>query len=135
MIFFGLATLLDWLINCRMNFFGLMTFNAPYLPWVLLGFSLLLGNSISVDILGIFFLQPPTPYIRFFCWIREKNPNVIKRGKTCFLISNFSLNNAILKNIDPLKLFVLFFAEIGKIMICLGKKYQWRKPNDFILIY
>ena len=36
----------------RMNFFGLLTFNAPYLPWVLLGFSLLLGNSVSVDLLG-----------------------------------------------------------------------------------
>lgn len=36
-----------------MNFFGLLTFNAPYLPWVLLGFSLLLGNSIAVDILGM----------------------------------------------------------------------------------
>jgi len=35
-----------------MNFFGLLTFNAPYLPWVLLAFSLLLGNSISVDLLG-----------------------------------------------------------------------------------
>ncbi|XP_013385390.1 derlin-2 isoform X2 [Lingula anatina] len=37
----------------RMNFFGLMTFQAPYLPWVLLGFSLLLGNSIVVDLMGI----------------------------------------------------------------------------------
>ncbi|KAJ8312392.1 hypothetical protein KUTeg_009765 [Tegillarca granosa] len=37
----------------RMNFFGLMTFHAPYLPWVLLGFSVLLGNSVLVDILGI----------------------------------------------------------------------------------
>ena len=36
----------------RMNFFGLMNFQAPYLPWVLLGFSLLLGNSIIVDIMG-----------------------------------------------------------------------------------
>jgi Derlin-2/3 len=36
-----------------MNFFGLLTFNAPYLPWVLLAFSLLLGNSISVDLLGM----------------------------------------------------------------------------------
>ena len=26
---------------------------APYLPWVLLGFSLLLGNSVSVDMVGI----------------------------------------------------------------------------------
>ncbi|KAK3084358.1 hypothetical protein FSP39_012158 [Pinctada imbricata] len=37
----------------RMNFFGLMTFHAPYLPWVLLGFSVLLGNSIMVDLMGI----------------------------------------------------------------------------------
>ena len=36
----------------RMNFFGLFNFQAPYLPWVLLGFSLLLGNSIAVDVLG-----------------------------------------------------------------------------------
>ena len=34
----------------RMNFFGLVTFQAPYLPWVLLGFSLLIGNSVSVDL-------------------------------------------------------------------------------------
>jgi len=37
----------------RMNFFGLMNFQAPYLPWVLLGFSLLLGNSIIVDLMGM----------------------------------------------------------------------------------
>ena len=37
----------------RMNFFGLLTFNAPYLPYVLLGFSLLLGNAVSVDLLGM----------------------------------------------------------------------------------
>eukprot|EP00112_Aurelia_sp_Birch-Aquarium-sp1_P002151 Seg1232.21 transcript_id=Seg1232.21/GoldUCD/mRNA.D3Y31 product=Derlin-2 protein_id=Seg1232.21/GoldUCD/D3Y31 len=30
-----------------------MNFQAPYLPWVLLGFSLMLGNSIIVDIMGI----------------------------------------------------------------------------------
>ncbi|XP_002735994.1 derlin-2-like [Saccoglossus kowalevskii] len=37
----------------RLNFFGLMNFQAPYLPWVLLAFSLLLGNSVIVDIMGI----------------------------------------------------------------------------------
>ncbi|KAK7077158.1 Derlin-2 [Halocaridina rubra] len=37
----------------RMNFFGLLNFQAPYLPWVLLGFSVLLGNSILVDLVGI----------------------------------------------------------------------------------
>ncbi|KAK6024632.1 hypothetical protein OSTOST_09555 [Ostertagia ostertagi] len=28
-----------------MNFFGVLSFTAPYLPWVLLLFSLLLGNN------------------------------------------------------------------------------------------
>ncbi|CAG2201957.1 DERL2_3 [Mytilus edulis] len=37
----------------RLNFFGLMTFHAPYLPWVLLGFSVLLGNSVVIDLMGI----------------------------------------------------------------------------------
>lgn len=35
-----------------MNFFGLMNFQAPYLPWVLCGFSVLLGGSSTVDIMG-----------------------------------------------------------------------------------
>uniref|UniRef100_A0A6U2XJX8 Derlin n=1 Tax=Lotharella globosa TaxID=91324 RepID=A0A6U2XJX8_9EUKA len=38
----------------RMNFLGLFPFTAPYLPWVLLSFSVLLGNNGTVDILGIF---------------------------------------------------------------------------------
>ncbi|XP_063220782.1 derlin-2 [Bacillus rossius redtenbacheri] len=37
----------------RMNFFGLLNFHAPYLPWVLLGFSVLLGNTIWVDLMGM----------------------------------------------------------------------------------
>ncbi len=36
-----------------MNFFGLLNFQAPYLPWVLFAFSLLLGNSVIVDLMGI----------------------------------------------------------------------------------
>uniref|UniRef100_A0A2K5DUI9 Derlin n=1 Tax=Aotus nancymaae TaxID=37293 RepID=A0A2K5DUI9_AOTNA len=36
----------------RVNFLGLVTFQAPFLPWALMGFSLLLGNSILVDLLG-----------------------------------------------------------------------------------
>lgn len=47
--------------NVRMNFFGLLNFQAPFLPWVLMGFSLLLGNSIIVDLLGTYYsywLQP-----------------------------------------------------------------------------
>lgn len=35
-----------------MNFFGVLSFTAPYLPWVLLLFSLLLGNNAIVDFMG-----------------------------------------------------------------------------------
>lgn len=36
-----------------MNFFGLFNFQAPYLPWVLFGFSFILGNSVIIDLIGI----------------------------------------------------------------------------------
>ena len=39
--------------DIRMSLLGLITFNAPYLPWVLLLFSLFLGNPIETDMLGI----------------------------------------------------------------------------------
>lgn len=37
----------------RMNFFGILNFLAPYLPWALLGFSVILGNAIWVDLMGM----------------------------------------------------------------------------------
>eukprot|EP01136_Pigoraptor_vietnamica_P023724 Opistho-1_new@76135 len=39
--------------HVRMSFLGLFTFTAPYLPWVLLGFSVLLNSSPLGDLLGI----------------------------------------------------------------------------------
>ncbi|KAM4051491.1 derlin-3 [Anomaloglossus baeobatrachus] len=39
--------------SVRINILGLVTVRAPYLPWVLLIFSLLGGDSILVDALGI----------------------------------------------------------------------------------
>jgi hypothetical protein len=37
-----------------MNFLGIFNFNAPYMPWVLLGFSYLISGSVPIsDILGI----------------------------------------------------------------------------------
>lgn len=36
-----------------MNFFGVLNFQAPYLPWVLLGFSIILGNAVWVDLIGM----------------------------------------------------------------------------------
>ncbi|CAB3401480.1 unnamed protein product [Caenorhabditis bovis] len=54
--------------HIQLNFFGVLSFTAPYLPWVLLLFSLLLGNSAVVDFMGIacghiyFFLEDVFPY-------------------------------------------------------------------------
>lgn len=67
----------------RMNFFGLLNFHAPYLPWVLLGFSLLLGNAIMVDLMGImvghiyYFLEDVLP-LQFNGWKVLKTPAFIK---------------------------------------------------------
>lgn len=37
----------------NLSFLGIFNFTAPYLPWVLLAFSLILGNSPVVDLMGI----------------------------------------------------------------------------------
>lgn len=39
--------------HIQMSFLGILQFTAPYLPWVLLSFSLLIGNPIEMDVLGI----------------------------------------------------------------------------------
>jgi len=39
--------------NVRMSFLGLFNFTAPYLPWVILGFGILLGQSPIYDLLGV----------------------------------------------------------------------------------
>lgn len=39
--------------NVRLTFLNLFPFTAPYLPWVLLTFSVLLGNPPTIDIIGI----------------------------------------------------------------------------------
>ncbi|KAM4577826.1 derlin-3 [Fundulus diaphanus] len=50
------------------NFFGLLHFQAAFLPWVLTGCSLLLGNPVTVDLLGIsvghvyYFLEDVFPH-------------------------------------------------------------------------
>lgn len=61
LLFLGQAfTIMLVYVWCRrnpyvgMNFFGILDFRAPYLPWVLLAFSVLLGNSIIVDLIGNF---------------------------------------------------------------------------------
>lgn len=37
----------------NLSFLGIFTFTAPYLPWVLLAFSVMLGSSPLVDLLGM----------------------------------------------------------------------------------
>jgi Derlin-2/3 len=39
--------------DVKMSFLGFFTFHAPYLPYVMLGFSVLLGNSVTIDLIGI----------------------------------------------------------------------------------
>ena len=39
--------------DVKMVFLGFLQFNAPYLPWVMLTFSALLGHSITMDLIGI----------------------------------------------------------------------------------
>ena len=41
---------------------GILAFTAPYLPWVLLGFSMLLGHDVTSDMLGI-----AVGHAYFFC--------------------------------------------------------------------
>jgi Derlin-2/3 len=59
---------------------GLLAFSAPYLPWVLLGFSLLLGHDVQADMLGIvvghlyYFLEDVLPAVsvaRGWRWVRR----------------------------------------------------------------
>ena len=53
----------------RMNFLGFFPFTAPYLPWVLFSFSVMLGNNALIDLIGIavghayFFLDEILPQI------------------------------------------------------------------------
>jgi Derlin-2/3 len=39
--------------SVRMSFLLLFNFTAPYLPWVMLIFSAMLGNPMTIDIVGI----------------------------------------------------------------------------------
>ncbi|GAX26191.1 Derlin-2/3 [Fistulifera solaris] len=39
--------------DVKMSFLGFLQFNAPYLPWVMLTFSILIGNAVVMDVIGI----------------------------------------------------------------------------------
>eukprot|EP01097_Dermamoeba_algensis_P004104 TRINITY_DN273_c0_g1_i4.p1 TRINITY_DN273_c0_g1~~TRINITY_DN273_c0_g1_i4.p1 ORF type:complete len:226 (+),score=19.40 TRINITY_DN273_c0_g1_i4:80-757(+) len=56
-------------IHVRMSFLGLFTFTAPYLPWVILGFGVMLGQDPVGDLVGMavghvyYFLEDVYPSI------------------------------------------------------------------------
>mmetsp|Transcript_70128 Transcript_70128/g.106054 ORF Transcript_70128/g.106054 Transcript_70128/m.106054 type:complete len:242 (+) Transcript_70128:253-978(+) len=65
--------------DVKMSFLGFFQFNAPYLPWVMLGFSILLGNGITMDLIGIavghtyYFLEYVLPVVaEIRGWRRKK---------------------------------------------------------------
>ncbi len=66
-------------IHVRMGFLGIFPFSAPYLPWVLLLFSLCIGNSIENDLLGIivghiyYFLTSVYPHVATIRGWRYRN--------------------------------------------------------------
>jgi hypothetical protein len=67
----------------RMNFLGLFTFTAPYLPYVLLLLSLLLGQDLRVDLSGIlighlyFFCEDIYPLMLTSRYRLLKTPNIL----------------------------------------------------------
>eukprot|EP01089_Gocevia_fonbrunei_P020217 TRINITY_DN7468_c0_g1_i1.p1 TRINITY_DN7468_c0_g1~~TRINITY_DN7468_c0_g1_i1.p1 ORF type:complete len:237 (+),score=20.93 TRINITY_DN7468_c0_g1_i1:147-857(+) len=67
----------------RMSFLGLFTFTAPYLPWVMLGFGILWGQSPLYDLLGLavghvyYFLEDVYPEITHRRLL--KTPGIIKQ--------------------------------------------------------
>ncbi|XP_003508154.1 derlin-3 isoform X1 [Cricetulus griseus] len=67
--------------HVRVNFFGLLNFQAPFLPWALMGFSMLLGNSVLTDLLGII-----VGHIYYF--LEDVFPNQ-PGGKRLLLTPNF----------------------------------------------
>ena len=46
-----------------LSFLGIFNFTAPYLPWVLLGFSVVLRSSPVVDLLGMAVGQHHVPLL------------------------------------------------------------------------
>ena len=65
-----------------MNFLGIFNFTAPYMPWVLLGFSLLLSGQLPVaDVIGIvvghayYYLSDVFP--RLYGWYPLQTPGIL----------------------------------------------------------
>ncbi|KAI2804810.1 hypothetical protein BLOT_003798 [Blomia tropicalis] len=77
-----------------MNFFGLFNFQAPYLPWVLFGFSFILGNSVIIDLIGIavghiyYYLENVCPARFGFRLLKTPRFIIIKENLYCSKMTN-----------------------------------------------
>lgn len=85
--------------HIRMSFLGLFSFTAPYLPWVMLAFSVLLGNPATTDLVGIavghtyYYLEYVYPVV---AGIRGWWPQRI------FVMPSFLSHIANVRSLDPL---------------------------------
>ena len=71
--------------HAQMNFLGLFNFTAPYLPWVLLAFSMALGSSPAVDLRGtrLWIVRPEFAAERLgtpLMWSRQPTPVGVSIG-------------------------------------------------------
>lgn len=73
-----------------LSFLGIFTFTAPYLPWVLLAFSVVLRSSPVVDLMGmlagVFYLLTQQPPWQLF--------TVLEQHGACMLLATSSHLNA-----------------------------------------
>lgn len=61
----------------NLSFLGVFNFTAPFLPWVLLAFSVMLGGSPLVDLLGMLAGATCVPICR--CWVPSQ-ASLLQRG-------------------------------------------------------
>jgi len=80
--------------DVKMSFLGFFTFNAPYLPWVMLGFSSLVGNGVTMDLIGIvvghnyYFLEYVYPIVAEIRGWKIKNLLVVPTMPQLFIQQN-----------------------------------------------
>jgi Derlin-2/3 len=63
----------------NLSFLGIFNFTAPYLPWVLLAFSVMLGSSPKVDLLGMVAGERAS-CCSFCCLLQQQQQRQMYRG-------------------------------------------------------
>ncbi len=100
----------------NLSFLGIFNFTAPYLPWVLLAFSVVLGSSPVVDLLGMVAGARHgalNPYARdLFAPARHSRPTAQSRGVA--LAGVCSLRTRSAKDDSPAAVFDHMVAHEGR---------------------